>query len=325
MNKGCKFLRELIFNHIDQEIMPRVVASLLKHLCLLEVVDMTCLHQAIEYYYKGAAGTVTYHPRPNRIAPLKLLHYTGSDKLGEVLEICPKLRTFKLFVTESLPSLGTTLQNSGNCLDHVTLVFNPAHRSLNGFHKFLQACGSRISSLQIETSGITEIGLEDLNVIAQECKFLDVLGFNAFVLSPDTPLDSYPEPFVPLQLPFLTELKLSNIRIDRTGKELFRFLIGGCPDIERISLSFQETAFFFSDFLLDDILFLNPLGRLEYFQVKDVSLTLISALRLISSRPKLRSVGQLLKWDVELSELKTFAQILRRANSLKLLQDISIN
>ena len=50
----------------------------------------------------------------------------------------------------------------------------------------------------------------------------------------------------------------------------------------------------------------------------------ISALRLISSRPKLRSIGRLMKWDVEPSELDTFAQILRKANGMKLLQDINI-
>ena len=58
-------------------------------------------------------------------APLKLLHYTGSDKLAEVMAVCPKIRTFKLFVTESLPKMGTTLQSCNNSLDHVTLVYSP--------------------------------------------------------------------------------------------------------------------------------------------------------------------------------------------------------
>ena len=99
----------------------------------------------------------------------------------------------------------------------------------------------------------------------------------------------------------------------------------------------------FADFLIDDILQTNPLGRCEQLILKDVSLTLvrhwkklylidfslpyfkqISALRLISSRPKLRSIGRLMKWDVEPSELDTFAQILRKANGMKLLQDINI-
>ena len=46
--------------------------------------------------------------------------------------------------------------------------------------------------------------------------------------------------------------------------------------------------------------------------------------RLISSRPKLKTMGELLHWDVEPSELETFIQILRRARSLNLLQDIHI-
>ena len=58
-------------------------------------------------------------------APLKLVHYTGSDKLAEVMAVCPKIRTFKLFVTESLPKMGATLQNCNNSLDHVTLLYSP--------------------------------------------------------------------------------------------------------------------------------------------------------------------------------------------------------
>ena len=27
-----------------------------------------------------------------RVKPLQLIHYTGSDKLAEVMDICPKLR-----------------------------------------------------------------------------------------------------------------------------------------------------------------------------------------------------------------------------------------
>ena len=64
-------------------------------------------------------------------APLKLVHYTGSDKLAEVMAVCPKIRRFKLFVTESLPKMGATLQNCNNSLDHVTLVYSP--RKQTGF------------------------------------------------------------------------------------------------------------------------------------------------------------------------------------------------
>jgi hypothetical protein len=89
-------------------------------------------------------------------------------------------------------------------------------------------------------------------------------------------------------------------------------------------ISFRSTTFYFNDFLLDDILLLNSFGRLENFLLSEVSLTLISALRMISDRPKLTSIGHLLQWDVEECELDAFAQILRRAKSLNLLQDISI-
>ena len=64
------------------------------------------------------------------------------------------------------------------------------------------------------------------------------------------------------------------------------------------------------------------MGKLETFQVKNSSLTLISALRLLDSRPKLTKIGQILKWDVELSELDTFAQIVTKARSLNLLQNV---
>ena len=70
----------------------------------------------------------------------------------------------------------------------------------------------------------------------------------------------------------------------------------------------------------------DPLHLLEYPpQVNHARATFqISALRLISSRPKLRSIGRLMSWDVESSELDTFAQILRKANGMRLLQDIDI-
>ena len=39
--------------------------------------------------------------------------------MTQVMEICPKLRTFKLFVTAHLPDLGSTLGTLGQCLDQV--------------------------------------------------------------------------------------------------------------------------------------------------------------------------------------------------------------
>jgi hypothetical protein len=45
--------------------------------------------------------------------------------------------------------------------------------------------------------------------------------------------------------------------------------------------------------LLDDILLVNTFGRVQNFLLSEVSLTLISALRMISSRPKLSTLGHL--------------------------------
>ena len=53
------------------------------------------------------------------------------------------------------------------------------------------------------------------------------------------------------------------------------------------------------------------MSQLQEFILKDGALTLISALRLITTMPKLRVVGRLLHWDVEPCELSTFIQILR--------------
>ncbi len=331
--RGCRFLRELRFNPqnglISDEptestaasspmVMPKVIACLLRNLPLLEVMDVCHLHEGIDYYFHGG-GAGCYRPRPERLAPLKLLHYTGFDKLAEVMPICPKLHTFKLFVTDALPRLGETLAD--NCLDHVTLVFSQS--TLLGLEEFLQACGHCISSLELEcATPETYVQMKDLQSVVKHCKFLETLRLTSFRISPTT--EDFPEPFTPLQMPFLTELRMSVSLVECHGKKLFRALLGGCPDVERVWLSFTDNACYFSDFLLDDILAMNPLGRLEQFIVSDVSVTLISALRLISSRPKLRAIGKLLKWDVEPTELQTFAQILRRANSLKLLQEISI-
>ena len=166
--------------------------------------------------------------------------------------------------------------------------------------------------------------MSDFTSIAENCKFLDSLTVERLRIGyfdPDPDLE-------PLALPFLTSMKLKQIKVERRrGREAFKFLLGGCPDLERLLLVFDNvdyTAFFFNDFLIDDVLNLNPLNRLESLVLKNVSLTLISALRMISQRPKLRSLGSLMTWDVEASELRTFAGILRKANSLKLLQNISI-
>ena len=75
-------------------------------------------------------------------------------------------------------------------------------------------------------------------------------------------------------------------------------------DAEKSFTVLTLRTFYFNDFFLDDILLVNTFGRLENFLLSEVSMTLISALRMISNRPKLRSLGQLLQWDVEVCELE---------------------
>ena len=243
-----------------------------------------------------------------------------------MLQICPKLRTFKLFVTQLLPELGSTLQDLGHSLDQITLVYPPATTSLTGFQHFLQACGRRISRLDVECSSDTIITVDDLVSISTCCTQLESVSFNNFHVSPevDPRVSHSPVPYESAKFPFLRTVRLSNVIIDDFGKDVFRYLLGGAHDLESLYVSFKNYGYFFSDFALDDILATNTLSQLQEFILKDGALTLISALRLITSRPKLRIVGRLLHWDVEPSELNTFIQILRKAKSLNLLQDITI-
>ena len=304
--------------------MPQVISCLLRHLPMLQVVDLTNLHPGIDHYYRG--NTKDFQTRHSRMKPLNLVHYTGSDRLAEVIQICPKLRTFKLFVTESLPDLGSTLQTLGHTLDQITLVYAPHHDTLTGFQEFLQACGRRITRLDVECSSDAIIKTEDLIAIASNCPQLESLSFSNFhvITEVDPRVSPCPVPTVPAKFPFLRTVRFSNVIIEQHGKEIFRYLVGGAHDLESIFVGFKSAGYFFSDFLLDDILAVNNLAHLQEFILKDGALTLISALRLISSRPKLRTVGRLLHWDVEPSELTTFIQILRKAKSLNLLQDITI-
>jgi len=328
---GCKYLRELYFNpqnsSSEHQIMPQVIACLLRHLPLLQVVDLSNLHPGIDQYYRGhVVRPDSASAKHLRMKPLNLVHYTGSDRLAEVLQICPKLRTFKLFVTESLASLGTTLQDLGHTLEQITLVYPQDRESLTGFIDFLEACGRRISRLDVECSSNTIITSKDLVAIATYCTQLESLSFTNFHVSPevDPRVSHSPVPLEPAKFPFLRNVRFSNVIIDDFGKDVFRYIIGGAHDLESLYVSFKTYGYFFSDFLLDDILATNSLSQLQEFILKDGALTLISALRLITSRPKLRIVGRLLHWDVEPCELTTFVQILRKAKSLNLLQDITI-
>ena len=269
-----------------------------------------------------------------RIVPLKLRFYTGSDdKLAEVIPICPKLSNFKLFVTDAITDLANVLKSATNSLDRISLIFGPLDRTIDpaqrtlgplpGLSPFLQSCGNRISSLEIDFSSVSStnsISIQDFKTISEHCPLLDSLNFARFHL--EQPADTIPA--TPIKLNFLTSLRLIDVEVESCGREFFLYVLGGCPELENLLISFRSTTFYFNDFLLDDILLLNSFGRLENFLLSEVSLTLISALRMISDRPKLTSIGHLLQWDVEECELDAFAQILRRAKSLNLLQDISI-
>ena len=122
---------------------------------------------------------------------------------------------------------------------------------------------------------------------------------------------------------FLTHMELSNVCSETFGREAALLLLGGCPDLESIIIDFKEKAWFFSDFFLDEVLCGNPMGRLESFRLRNVLMTLISALRLLNSRPKLTTIGHVLDWDVEPSEIETFGQIVKRAQSLHLLHEVT--
>jgi len=324
--RGCKYLRELYFNpqssNTQELIMPRVTACLLRHLPRLQVVDLSNLHSGIDHYFRGSRES---SHRQARVKPLSLVHYTGSDKLTEVIDICPKLRTFKLFVTEQLPSLGRTLQDLSHRLDTVTLVYRDSV-TLAGFQEFVAACGNKISRLEVDTTQETVMSTGDLVALATYCPHIESIAFTNFRVEVmvDPRVSPAPLPTRPASFPFLTNLKLNHVNIENYGKDVFRYLVGGAHDLESIQISFHSSGYFFSDFLLDDILLMNELAHLREFILRDGALTLISALRLISSRPKLQTIGELLHWDVEPSELDTFIQILRRARSLSLLQDIHI-
>ncbi len=90
----------------------------------------------------------------------------------------PKLRTFKLFVTEPLPELGATLAKMNNSLEHVTLVYPTHQSSLTGLQQFLSACGGRISQLEVECSPHTLVKPADLTAIASHCPQVESLTFS---------------------------------------------------------------------------------------------------------------------------------------------------
>ena len=349
---GCRYLRELHFNPRNRNhstdntfsIMPRVIAYIFRHLTHLQVMNMENLYHGIEHYYRGVPGE--YHPSPNRISTLKLVQYIGDDdQLISIVGICPKLRAYKIKVTsyDAIIKLANTLATDYTpmSLEHVTLVYDDRHHNLSGFDEFISKCGHRIHSLviinQISSNHVQEreigdhmedpranVTLENLTAISTHCKLLDTLCLeNLKIVSSQHPMT--PLPNAPLEFRFLTSIQLRNVSITHYPKETFKYILGNSPDLENIHIQFESTSYFFNDFLLDEILSLNPLSKLEEFILENGALTLISALRLFNSRTKFKSIGNLLSWDVEQSELDTFEQILRKAKGLNLLRhDVKI-
>lgn len=209
-------------------------------------------------------------------------------------------------------------------LDNVSLNFNEDVTTLHvaNFANFLQCCGGRINVLILNCSVKTFLKFEDLLTISQNCPLLDGLEIDNFQIQEE---DEVPTIQQQLNFRFLTHLKLRQFSTSNDlAREWCLRLMASCPDLEVLHLAFSDKAWFFSDFLLDEILCLNPLARLESFVIENASLTLISALRLLNCRPKLRRIGRILQWDVELSELETFGQIIKRAKSLNFLhQDVT--
>ena len=162
-----------------------------------QVCDIVSLHPGI-----------ALHCTTGPASPLALVHYTGSDRLGEVLHVCPKLRTFKLFVTESLPELGLTLAELGHTLDSVTLVWGTSS-SLTGFPAFLQHCGRAISRLAVECGQEMVVTAPDLVSIATHCSQLESLSFSHFHLASqlDPRVSQHLVPTTPANFPFLTHIR----------------------------------------------------------------------------------------------------------------------
>lgn len=217
---------------------------------------------------------------------------------------------------DDLIRVGQLLQASPRLvLDRMTLVYPSNYATVQGLPDFLGYCGQRINILRIETSASTTFwSPHHLSDIARCCPLLDALEITGLKMLEESHADN----MVDLNFRYLTQLKLRQVSAD--AGHVVLLLLSACPDVELLDVEFASTATFFSDFFLDDVLFRNPMGRLEAFLLENASLTLISALRLLNSRPKLRRIGHILKWDVEPSELEMFAQIVHRAKNLNLLQ-----
>ena len=96
----------------------------------------------------------------------------------------------------------------------------PCFARLIGLEDFLSICGSKINSLSIDSSDVSnpaQVSLHDLKAISQWCPLLDSLVFNQFNLI--NQLEAIPSQ-QPLDFRFLTTLKLVNIEISSWPKEV---------------------------------------------------------------------------------------------------------
>ena len=96
----------------------------------------------------------------------------------------------------------------------------PCFARLIGLEDFLSICGSKINSLSIDNSDVSnpaQVSLHDLKAISQWCPLLDSLVFNQFNLI--NQLEAIPSQ-QPLEFRFLTTLKLVNIEISSWPKEV---------------------------------------------------------------------------------------------------------
>ena len=106
---------------------------------------------------------------------------------------------------------------------------------ISGFREFLEACGRRISRLDVECSHNTIVSTEDLVAIATHCTQLESISFSSLHMVPevDFRISYSPVPLDPADFPFLRKIKLSNVVIEDYGKDIFRSvfspLIGPAP------------------------------------------------------------------------------------------------
>jgi hypothetical protein len=83
--------------------------------------------------------------------------------------------------------------------------------------------------------------LQDFATIAAHCPLLDSLSVARFRV--DQPRDTLPAS--PAKFNFLTSLRLSDLEVENCGREFFIFVLGGCPELENLVVSFRTRCQFY--------------------------------------------------------------------------------